>query len=86
MKKIVGTFHLFELHQSIFLIDEDKQSHIAICSLDDMANTITNLCHIHGVESVHLYGNNETAQEIALDIQKAGALKYNNFNINVEVN
>lgn len=86
MKKIVGTFNLFELHQSIFLIDDEKQSHIAICTLDDMGKNIADFCHIHQVNQVHLYGNNETAKEIALDIRSNAGLKYSNNNIEVEIN
>ena len=86
MKKIVGTFHLFELHQSIFLIDDENQSHIAICSLDDMAKNIADLCHVHQVNNVHLFGNAETAKEIASDIRANSGLKYNNNTIEVEIN
>ena len=86
MKKIVGTFNLFELYQSIFLIDDEKQSHIAICSLDDMAKNIADLCHIHQVSNVHLFGNAETAKEIALDIRSNASLKYGNNMIEVEIN
>lgn len=86
MKKIVGTFHLFDLHQSIFLIDEEKQSHIAICNLQDMAKNIADLCHVHQVNQVHLYGTSEVAKEIADDIRANSGLKYSNNNIEVEIN
>lgn len=86
MKKIVSIFHMFELHQPICIVDDEKETVVAISNLESLGRDLANLCHVHQVNHVHLFGNEEYANQIIQDLKEQASLAYSNENIIIEVN
>lgn len=89
MNKIIYcNFHLFELHQRIYIVDlEDTTSpkEIAISNMESLGETISQMCNKYSIDIVHLFGNSQWAFEISKEINSNQLTNYNK-SIQVEVN
>ena len=88
---------MFELHQPICIVDDEKETVVAISNLESLGRDLANLCHVHQVNHVHFlffylnnpfhpFGNEEYANQIIQDLKEQASLAYSNENIIIEVN
>ena len=87
-KVIYCNFHLFELHQRIYMIDLEASvspKEIAISTLESLGEIISQMCDKYSIDTVHLFGNSDTALEISKEINSKQLTNYNK-SIKVEVN
>lgn len=85
MKILTCNFNLYDLHQSIYLIDEETETmkKLCICTVDEIGNHMAQLASQLDINKIHLYGNNEYVNDIVNKIQSSN---YNSNNIKIEVN
>lgn len=84
---ILCNIFMFDLHQRIIFADEKgNMKEIGIANLDNLSETIADLCAKYNVNKVHLIGNKEYADVAANEIYLHGVTKYGNHYIEVEVN
>ena len=85
---IVCRFNLFAMDQQIYIINEQGASVIDSCNLFDLAEYMTRYASSdeYKTNKYHLYGPPQYAEMIAQQIKKIAASKYNENNIEVEIN
>ena len=85
MKVLTCNFNLYDLHQSIFLVDqeEDTVKKLCICSIDEIGNHMAQLASQLDVNNIHLYGNKDYAESIINTIRQSN---YNSNDLRIEVN
>ncbi len=87
MKRIYCELHMFNLHQTIYVIDPEtgeKQS-IAITTMEELPEVISAICDSQKVYKVMLTGNSVFSAAVAEDIITFSKKHYNWNNIEVEV-
>lgn len=85
MTKIFCHFSLFDLHQKVYLVDDDGTREICISTMDSLEEDIVKMCVTHNVNRVLLKGNREYGSAMAEGIHRAGIVYYNINDIEVEV-
>lgn len=80
MKKIICKFDIFDLYQSILLMDNNKFSLIKESSIDSLINDIIDISNELQVFNIHFFGNETYIKKFKEDV----LLK--NKNLKVEVN
>ena len=89
MKKILYCeITLYELHQSIYLIDLNNSSDgqkIGLASRDNLVEEILYLSNKYEVNDIYLFGNETYLAPIVETLKENGLTKFNK-NLNIEVN
>lgn len=83
MKQIVCKYDMFDLYQSIFLIDENGVQQIGSSNTENLADTIVSYCNQYNIFNVHLFGNAESLLNIQNSIINTN---FSHNSIEVEVN
>ena len=85
MKILTCNFNLYDLHQSIYFIDEETNTikKLCICTVDEIGNHMAQLANQLDINIIHLYGNDEYINDIVNRIQSSN---YNSNNLKIEVN
>ena len=88
MKTIICHFSLFDLHQNVYLVDSETETHkhIAATTMEELGQIIANSCQATGTNKVHLFGNKQYADAIINDIDIYSNQAYSNHVIEIEVN
>ena len=88
MKKIVCRFDLFDMKQKIYCVTEDNAEEIGETTIFDMANDMTFFAALdeYKTNKFHLYGPQQYAEMISQQLKKFALSKYNETNIEVEIN
>ena len=86
-KQIICTVSMFDLHQRVKLINEDGQEKdIAITTLGDLAETITDCAMKYATPNIHLFGYDSYLSNVVKNIKKYALARYSQESIHVEVN
>lgn len=85
-KILVCNFNLFDLHQTIMLVDDYDHKTVSVTTLTDLGKSLSELCNANGIEYIHLYGDNSYANKIIKDFDKASNLKFSKNKVKIEVN
>ena len=83
MNQIICKYDMFDLYQSIFLVDENGPRLIGSSNMENLADTIVAYCNQYNTFKVHLYGNEESLLSIQDSIVNT---KFSQNPIEVEVN
>jgi monoamine oxidase len=87
MKKIYCELHIFDLHQSVYIIDPstgDKEC-IAIATMEELPEVISAISSEKKISKVLLSGNSVFGDTVSESIVKYSKKNYNWNNIEVEV-
>ena len=87
MKRVYCEIHMFDLHQSIYVVDPavgDKEQ-VAITTLEELPEVISAICDAKQVYKVLLTGNSVLSNAVSEDILTYSKKHYNWNNIEVEV-
>ena len=86
MKKIYCELHMFDLHQNIFVIDDDgTQTCVAIASMEELPEVISAISDSRGINKIILTGNTVFGKAVSEDIIAYSKMHYSYNNIEVEV-
>ena len=87
MKKIYCELHLFDLNQTIYVIDLETvhQAAIAVATMEELPEVISQLAHEHNIYTVKLAGSGKYSQLIEYGIETTEMKKYNENKIKIEV-
>ena len=85
---IICRFNLFAMEQPIYAVDEHGATKIGSCNLFDIAEYMTNYASFeeYKTNKYHLYGPVQYAEMISKQIKQIAVSKYNENNIEVEIN
>lgn len=84
---ILCNIFMFDLHQRVILVGEDGgMREVAVANLENLDEMVLESCAKHGVNKIHLIGQQEYADQIAKNIYDLSVSRYGNNNIVVEVN
>ena len=85
---IVCRFNLFAMEHKIYVVDEYGAYVVGSCNLFDIAEYMTHYASFeeHKTNKYHLYGPTQYAEMIAKQIKQIAASKYNENNVEVEIN
>ena len=87
MKRIYCELHLFDLNQSIYLVDPstgEKES-LAVATMEELAEVISAICDNKQIYKVLLTGNSVLSNIVSEEILAYSKKHYNWNNIEVEV-
>ena len=87
MKRVYCEIHMFDLHQSIYVVDPavgDKEQ-VAITTLEELPEVISAICDARQVFKVILAGNSVYGAAVAEDLLVYTKKNYSWNNIEVEV-
>ena len=87
MKRIYCELHLFDLHQTIYMVNPstgDKEQ-LAISTMEELPEVISAICDAKQVYKVLLTGNSVLSNAVSEDILTYSKKHYNWNNIEVEV-
>lgn len=87
MKRIYCELHLFDLHQTIYMVNPstgDKEQ-LAISTMEELPEVISAICDAKQVYKVLLTGNSILSNAVSEDILTYSKKHYNWNNIEVEV-
>ena len=87
MKRVYCEIHMFDLHQSIYVVDSavgDKEQ-VAITTLEELPEVISAICDARQVFKVTLAGNSVYGAAVAEDLLAYSKKNYSQNNIEVEV-
>ena len=86
MKKIYCDLHLFDLHQSIYVVSEDGERQLAaMTTMEELPEVISAICDANGIEEVCLSGNSVFAKAVGEDVLTYSLIHYSKNHIRVEV-
>ena len=86
MKTIICNISMFELHQKVFLVENESNKEIAITSLEDLNINLVENCRKYNTSNIHLYGNEDYIKPLIEEILTYNESKYGYNEINIEVN
>ena len=87
MKRIYCELHLFDLHQTIYMVNPstgDKEQ-LAISTMEELPEVISAICDAKQVYKVLLTGNSVLSNAVSEDILTYSKKHYSWNNIEVEV-
>lgn len=87
MKRIYCDLHMFDLIQTIYLVDPSTgaKEEIAVATMEELPEVISAICDAKGVYKVLLTGNSVFGAAVSEDILAYSKKHYNWNNIEVEV-
>ena len=84
--KIICNFNMFDLEQTVLIYTNDSTTPIVKCTMEDLGETIVDICSNSNIKNVHLFGNNKYVETILRDIDLHSMSAYSKGLIKVEVN
>lgn len=87
MKHIYCDLHMFDMTQSIFVVDDTtgEKEYITMVKMDELPEIISAICATENLDKVVLSGNSVFGAAVAEDICHYSRHNYNKNNIEVEV-
>ena len=85
-KCILCQVSMFSVNQRVILKDGDYTKEIGMVDMGVLEETIANLCNKYKVNKVKLLGSSKFLRGVADAITTYSIKKYNNNNIEVEIN
>ena len=87
MKRVYCELHMFDLHQTIYVVDPEtgKQQAAAITTMEELPEVISAICDSQKVFKVTLSGNSIFGEAVAQDLVAYSKKHYSWNNIEVEV-
>jgi hypothetical protein len=87
MKRIYCELHLFDLDQSIYLVDPStgEKEPLAVATIEELAEVISAICDNKQIYKVLLTGNSILSNIVSEEILTYSKKHYNWNNIEVEV-
>ncbi len=87
MKRIYCELHMFDLNQTIYLVDPETghKEAIAVTTMEELPEVISAICDSQKVYKVMLTGNSVFGAAVAEDVVTFSKRHYNWNNIEVEV-
>ena len=87
MKRVYCEIHMFDLHQSIYVVDSavGNKEQVAITTLEELPEVISAICDAKKIYKVFLAGNSVYGAAVSEDILAYSNRHYNWNNIEVEV-
>lgn len=87
MKRVYCEIHMFDLHQSIYVVDPaaGNKEQVAITTLEELPEVISAICDARQVFKVTLAGNSVYGAAVAEDLLAYSKQNYSWNNIEVEV-
>ena len=87
MKRVYCEIHMFDLHQSIYVVDSavGNKEQVAITTLEELPEVISAICDARKVFKVTLAGNSVYGAAVAEDLLAYSKKHYSWNNIEVEV-
>ena len=82
MKKVYCDLHIFDLSQKIYVYDTETGSLecVAIASIEELPEVINAVCAETGIPTVHLRGNQSSANMVSEDILAYSKMNYSHQN------
>ena len=85
-KRIIVYVDMFAMTQPVMYRNGTQVKKLGDFYLDDLTNTLVEICVEYGVEKIHLFGSQDYLTRIADDIEENAKTKYKRNNIEVEIN
>ncbi len=87
MKKIYCELHLFDLNQTIYVVDPDTGSKaaVAMATMEELPEVLTAVSNNRHICDILLSGNSILGAAVAEDVMAYAKIHYGCNNINVEV-
>ena len=87
MKKIYCELHMFDLNQTIYIVDPEvgTKEEIAIATMEELPEVICAISNSKMINKVLLTGNSIFGAAVSEDIVAYSKINYNSNNIEVEV-
>lgn len=83
MKYIMCKFDMFNINQTFYLIEDNRQVIIGQIPIEEIIETLPVYCNRYEAYKIHFYGNSEYLYKISEEIMNT---KYSNKPIEIEVN
>ena len=83
---ILTHFDLFSTTQLIYHIDNDSNTLLCTCNLDNLKDALIDFAKRYNNEDIHLYGNQDYAEGLKEQIENSLKTNYANTSIKVYIN
>ena len=87
MRRVYCELHMFDLHQTVYIIDSesDHKNAIAVTTMEELPEVISAICDSQKTYKVTLAGNSIFSAAVAEDILAFSKEHYSWNNIEIEV-
>ena len=87
MKQIYCELHMFDLHQTIYIVDPmtGNKEQVAIATMEELPEIICAISNTKSINKILLTGNSVFGAAVSEDIVTYSRLHYGKNNIEVEV-
>lgn len=84
--EVICNLNLFDAHQKIYIYKNDMYEIIGETNLDSIAEDMLTIGQTHSISKFHIFGNNDYVDKLVEDLKFLNYSKFNNNDIEIEVN